>query len=68
MTVKGDDVNKQSSVAADTSVPPTTTVTSSLTNATNEERINKTQDIFEALSRTTQDTDIVAVMEKLSDI
>ena len=65
---KGDCVNKQSPVAADTSVPPTTTVTSSLTNATNEERINKTQDIFEALSRTTQDTDIVAVMEKLSDV
>ena len=68
MNGQGDVVNKQSSVAADTSGTSTTTVTSSPTNMTNEEMINKTQDIFEALSRTTQDTDIVAVMEKLSDV
>ena len=65
---KGDGVNKQSSVAADNSGPPTTTVTSSLTNTTNKEMINTTQAIFEALSRTTQDTYLVAVMEKLSDV
>ena len=68
LTVKGDGRSRQSSVASATSVPHTTTVTSYLNNIPNNELISKTQTIFEYFSRTTQDLDIAAAMEKLSDV
>ena len=68
LTKKVDDGNKQSSVSVDTSIPPTTAVTSSRTNMSNKELINKIQAIFEAFYINTQDPYLAAVMENLCNV
>ena len=68
LTGNGNGRNKQASVAVSTFFSPTTTVTSSMNNMSNKELISKTHDIFEGFSRTTQDPDLTAAMEKLYDV
>ena len=55
-------------VDAATPIATTTAVASYLTNMYNKELVSKTHDIFEANSRTTQDLDLAAAMEKMSDV
>ena len=59
---------KQYSVDTATDFIYTNTVTPYLTNISNKELIIKTRYIFEYFPRTTQDTDLVAAMENLSDV
>ena len=68
LTEKCDGVNKKSSVFTNTPVTTTITVKSYLDNISNKELIIKTRYIFEYFPRTTQDTDLVAAMENLSDV
>ena len=61
-------MTKKAFFAADTTVIPTTIVTYYMNNISNKELIIKTQAIFEAFYKTTQDPYLAAAMEKLSGV